>query len=246
MRLLVLAPLILVSACLPHQQSNQIIVDGEAIIERAPDQFKLTASIRAREENEAAALTEISGSLSAIREQLPNLVGLTHLDIEARDASIRSIIDPECREKARYNAEDECPVIGNFGTIQLTVTGSPAILSGNALSALSELGAESVSLSGYSIMDRDAARAEAMEAAVRDARRKAETIAQASGSTVIGPLRVQYGEGFSDPGSGYQYDGVSDTIVVTATRAYAPETEINLDPGPIKIREKVVAAFEIE
>ena len=102
-------------------------------------------------------------------------------------------------EQARYNAQDECPVIGHFGSITLSVTGSPAEVSGNALSALSELGAENVSLSGYAISDYEAARREAMEAAVIDARRKAETIAAASGSVVVGPLRLQYGEGFSDP-----------------------------------------------
>ena len=38
----------------------------------------------------------------------------------------------------------------------------------------------------------------------------------------------------------------ADTVVVTGTKRFAPETELNLDPGPIKVREKVVASFEIE
>ncbi|MEO1136927.1 MAG: SIMPL domain-containing protein, partial [Pseudomonadota bacterium] len=187
---------VLLAGCLPTAQPNQIIVDGEASLEFEPEIFSLTGAIRARSDTQAGALAEISDTLASIRDTMPNLEGLTHLTIDAASAALTPIQNPECMENRRYNDEEQCPIEGYFGSIGLSLEGSPANLSGQALSLLSELGAESVSLSGYSLVDRESAQKDALDAAVRDARGKADNIAQAAAATVIGPIRVQYGEGF--------------------------------------------------
>lgn len=248
MKRLIIAPLAgLLFGCLPQNEPKQIVVDGEATIQVEPEIFNISGSIRARKDSSRDALAEISERLARIRETLPNLEGLTKLSIDASDANIRPIQDADCIENSRYTYDEMCPVTGYFGSVSLTIKGSPAKLSGQALSLLSELGAESVSLNSYSVEDMNAAQARALEAAVADARAKAEKIAGAAGSAITGPVRIQFGEGFGDQRRyGYAPALMRDTIVVTGSRIVQPETDLDLDPQPISIASKVVAAFEIE
>jgi uncharacterized protein len=249
MKRLVLLPLAaLLFGCLPETPRKQIIVDGEATIEIEPELFTLSASIRSRADKQSAALAEISAKLARVREDLPQLEGLTHLTVDASEAVIRPIQDPECLESAGYRDRESCAVTGYFGSLAIKVKGSPANLSGYALSLISELGAEQVSLEAYAISDIESARKSALDKAVEDARVKAVAIANASGATLVGPIRIQYGEGFADA-SAYGSSRPSvmlDLVEVSASRDVIPQTELDLEPQPIKISERVVAAFEIE
>jgi len=249
MKRLVLLPLAaLLFGCLPETPRKQIIVDGEATIEVEPELFTLSASIRSRADKQSAALAEISSKLAMVRQSLPQLEGLTHLTVDASEVGIQPIQDPECLERRGYRGDDTCAVIGYFGAIAIIVKGSPANLSGYALSLTSELGAEQVSLEGYAISDIDSAQKSALDKAVEDARAKAVAIANASGATLVGPIRIQYGEGFGDD----RYSGAFadrsqvQEIIVTGSRVVTPETQLDLEPQPIKISERIVAAFEIE
>ncbi|NOX93676.1 MAG: SIMPL domain-containing protein [Alphaproteobacteria bacterium] len=247
-RLLILPFAALLAGCLPGQEPKQIIVDGRATIEVMPDLFTVTGNIRSRSSSRADVLKDISEKLNVIREKTPSLQGLTHLSIEATEAEFRPILDPDCREKRRYDGAEVCPVTGYFGTVGLTLRGSPADLSGYVLSLISELGAEQVTLSTYTLVDRENAEQEAMENAVANARRKAEKIAASSGSSVLGVIRIQYGEGFSDS-ERYLYGRPmvsSPAEELSPLDSYAPETALDLDPQPIRITEKITAAFEIE
>lgn len=249
MKSVIVLPLMtaLLFGCLPEQQPKQIVVDGEASLEFEPDTFSLSASLRARTESQEDALADIAQRLSTVRDSLPLLDGLTHLTINASTVGITPIQDPDCQESRRYNLEELCPVIGYFGSVSLGIKGSPASASGIALSLVSELGAESVSLSQYSLSELDKAKQDALDSAVRDAREKAKKIASAAGTSVIGPIRIQYGEGFSESGYGIMaYSPAADSIVVSGSRVIRPDTNLDLDPQPIKIEAKVVAAFEIE
>ncbi|GJL95534.1 MAG: hypothetical protein DHS20C05_19390 [Hyphococcus sp.] len=250
-RLIMIATAFAVVGCLPVQTKKQIIVDGEATIEVEPDIFVISGNVRAREEDQASALKAISEKLSNVQNKLPNLVGLEALSIEATDAEISPVQDQECLEKRRYNTEEVCPVTGYFGSISLKVKGTPATASGSAFSFLSELGAENVSLSEYAFSNLKRVREEAIQAAMKDARTKAKGIATATGAELSGPVRIQYGEGFSDQQYNYYEERSQDSVVVAAGMArpdadMTPAITIDLDPQPIKITEKIVASFEIE
>ncbi|MFQ5563422.1 MAG: SIMPL domain-containing protein [Parvularculaceae bacterium] len=247
MKRLIIVPLAgLLFGCLPQDEPKQIIVDGEATIEVEPEIFNISGTIRARKDTARDALAEISERLARIRETLPNLEALEKLNIEASEAEIRPIQDAECVENSRYRFDAMCPVTGYFGSIGLKIKGSPAQLSGQVLSLLSELGAESVSLNSYSVEDMDAAHSRALEAAVADAREKAAKIAGAANAVLVGPTRIQFGEGFGDQRVYARYAPALDQIVVTGSKVVQPEIDLDLDPQPISIASKVVAAFEIE
>ena len=239
--------LFFVSGCLPASQPNQIIVDGEATLAIAPEVFSLTAAVRARGDSHAEVLADIASAVARIREKLPALEGLTQLSIDASAAQIIPILDRKCVDEADYRTRDACPVSGYFGAIEFGIDGAPASLSGPALSFLSELGAESIILSRYSIIDLESAQKEALDAAVKDARTKADKIAAASGSAIAGAVRIQYGSGFSrDDYYGDQENLARPMLDVASPEASQPEIDLDLDPQPIKIRAKVVAAFEID
>jgi uncharacterized protein YggE len=249
MKRLVLLPLAaLLFGCLPETPRKQIIVDGEATIEVEPELFTLSASIRSRADKQSAALAEISAKLAMVREDLPQLEGLTHLTVDASEAVIQPIQDSECLERRGYRGADTCAVTGYFGSVSIKVKGSPASLSGYALSLISELGAEQVSLEGYAISDIESARKSALDKAVEDARAKAVGIANASGATLVGPIRIQYGDGFGDDRYSVGFAQVRDPGrgITAGSRVVTPETELDLAPQPIRVTEKVVAAFEIE
>lgn len=236
------------AGCLPFEEQKTIVVDGEASVEFAPEIFKISGSIRARTDNQAAALADVASMLARVRETLPQLEGLTHLSIETAEAEIVPIYNAGCVEGARYGQEGLCPVEGFFGSIKISATGSPAELSGRALSLLSELGVESVSLGSYSLLDNEKAREEAAAKAMQDARAKAEKIAEAAGATIGAPVKIQFGGGFPE----MQYRGQAaaqdylEEVVVTGTRVVAPETDLDLGPQPIKFQSKVIAAFALE
>lgn len=81
-----------------------------------------------------------------------------------------------------------------------------------------------------------------MRAAVENARKKAELIAEASGAAITGVIKIQSGRGFDE---GF-FDKEMDTIIVTGTRIRAPRATLDIEPQPVAIRAEVAAAFEIE
>ena len=231
---------------MPSFAPKQVVVDGEAVLEFEPEVFRLASEIHARGEDKQAVLTEISETLNRIRVSLPALEGLTHLDIRSESVTLKPVYESDCAERYRYSAHDSCAVAGYSGEISLSIRGAPAELAGSALSYLSELGAERVALVSYELVDRNAAKQKAIDAAVGDARKKAASVALASGAEIKRLLQVQYGDGLRD-----YFGREEQTISVSAPRApmadmAAPEVDLILNPVPIWIRAEVVAAFEIE
>lgn len=238
------------ASCLPLKSEKQIVVDGEAMLEFEPEIFQISGSIRARAETQNEVLADIAAKHANIRETLPQLVGLTELKIDAADVQIKPVFNAVCLETSRYGQNMSCPVDGYFGVIDLSVSGSPAALSGNTISLLSELGAESVELTAYLLANLKEAQAAALDAAVRDAAAKANEIAAAANASLGGAVRIQHGEGFGNSGlydqNAFYSPEYSEQIVVSATRKIGPAIGMDLDPQPIMIRAKVVASFAIE
>ena len=236
------------TACLPQFEESHIIVDGKAKIKVAPDQFRIEASLVARGEDRKDVLKEIAALLTTINEETTLLSGLTHLKIEQSSVSFDPKYASDCLEVSEYSDERSCEVSGYFSAAQLKITGSPADQAGNMLSLLAELGAEYVDLRGYQISNYDEALDEAITAALKDARAKAEKLASASGSTISGLARVQYGQGFSDNWRPDRFAGgevALDTVQLTGQRK-TPLVVLQFTPQPIEVSAEVVAAFKID
>lgn len=237
------------TGCLPGQEPKQVVVDGTALLEFEPEIFQLDGVIGARGGDRETVLREVSEKLNRVQETMPALEGLTHMDVGSRALRISPVFDGDCSEQRTYENPDSCPIVGYFGSITVVVKGAPADRAGAAFSLLSELGAESIRLGAYDVRDRKALQQQAIDAAVNDARVKADSVAAASGSSVTGLLRVQYGGGFGDlygVRSAFHPMSGRDVVVVTAQRDVSPAVDLSLEPEPIIVEAEVVAAFAIE
>jgi hypothetical protein len=237
------------TGCLPFEEHKTIVVNGEATVELAPDSFSVSAEIHARSDVQALALKNAARTLAAIRTTLPKLEKLSAISIDASAAKVAPIYDLECVQKAYYGSEATCPIEGRMASIEITVTGQPAELSGQAISMLSELGAESVKLGEFALTDMATAQKQADAQAIKDAAAKAANIAEAAGAMLVGPTRIQFGEGFRDE----SYAELRPLVVSAPPRmtdpgatTVTPETELDLGKRPIIVNSKVTAAFRIE
>lgn len=213
-----------------------ISVNGVGVVDAAPDTFKLSASVIDRGRTSEQALAFVASRFEKAKAALGELEGLQTLQIDASDASVVTLRDPDCIDRA--DDEAACEVIGYSADISLRISGSPAQKAGAALAMLVESGVGDVSLSGYSIAEAAARRKEALALAVADARSKAETIAMAGGARLGRIRRIQYGAAISDARE-------ADEIIVTASRVRQPKVKLNLDPQPIEIKAEVAAEFEV-
>lgn len=249
-QLSVLATALLVSACTSMNASTTeprtIVVDGHATIKVQPDTFSLVGNLVSQNPDQAAGFAEVSDKLAAVRRTLPQLEGLARISIKADEVSIAAIREPDCAMGG--NRDQSCPVIGRIAVIGLQIEGSPASRAGQAISLLSQLGAESVELSGFSLSDPKPSKENAITAAVADARMKAEAIARSAGATITGLAKVQYGRGFGAErgyADAFSLGGMwNDAPQVTTT--VEPIVNLDLDPSPIEVTEQVVAAFSVQ
>lgn len=230
---------------------SSIVVDGSARLEFVPDQFSVSASFRTRNPDQAAGLVELSDSLIRARSAVTRLAGLEDIQFEASDMELKAVQEAQCLRMSDYDAGGACPITGRFGSIDITITGRPSHLAGNAISILSEVGAESVELGGYVLVDPNRAQRETLEAAVEDARSKAAAIAAASGGQVGDLIKIQYGAGFTAD----RYAGVENPFSVMVLDApnqvvtestVQPATELSLEPRPVVFQTRVVAEFAIQ
>lgn len=230
---------LLLVSCLPEQQRKQIVVDSEATIEVPPDAFKMNAYLRVTADNRDAVLSGISELMDEVSENLPALEGLNDVKIQPTEINVSPVREAEC-VRERYD-DNACPIIGYLSEIELHIDGAPAEMAGNALSFLSDLGAEEVGFEEYYIRDLAAVNDRAREQALKNARTKAESIANNMGVTITGVVNVRmvdtviFSSGFAE---------TEDRIVVTGSRI--ARNQLNITPAPIEIERDVVVTFEIE
>lgn len=228
---------------------SSIVVDGSARLEFVPDEFSVAATFRSRNPDRAAGLAELSESLNRARDSVTRLSGLEEIRFEASDVELKAVQEVECLAMSGYDGGEACPITGRVGSIDITIKGRPSNLAGNAVSILSEAGAESVELRSYVLTDPNQAQREAIEAAVQDARSKAVSIAEASGGQIGDIIRIQYGGGFTadrygvqNPFSIAQEQAPSQVVTESSVQ---PATELSLQPRPVVFQTTVVAEFEI-
>lgn len=243
--------LTLLAACstLPAGTSatRTIIVDGEASFRVMPDTFAVRAALVTRNSDQSAGLVELSSRLAQVKDSLPALAGLKHLQINSGDISLMPIYDMACMGRGGYGLDNTCPITGRIGTINLQIQGSPADRAGQVVSLLSQLGAESVELQSFTLSNMKSERDRAIAQAVEDARTKANAIAGAAGAKVMGLERVQFGNGFDSDRGG---DNFSVMAVWNEAPPGAgllmPTVDLDVTPSPIEVSAKIVASFSVE
>lgn len=205
--------------------------------------FQLLVRLVARGETRDEAAQAAEALSAGMRDTLPRLEGLESLEISTQGFQLITLCAGEDVSSYRQNPA-LCQATGYAAVQGLVITGSPAEQGANAASLASQLGAQYANLNEYSSDVMDAARQEAMLAAAREARARAERIAVSLG-VALGPVIS-----VTPP----EFGGMLDPLAIpNSPPREMPETEpsaqldvrMSAEPGPITVREQLTFVFQL-
>lgn len=159
-----------------------LTVTAEGSVAAAPDIAVITLAVVAEAKTAQAALASNAKDMTAVIAEV-KAAGVADRDVATSGLSVDPVYsDPEKSPDGRPR------IVGYQVTNQITVRVRELAVSGGLLDAVIKAGANRVLGIGFEIEGVDALKDKALEAAVREARRKATLIAEAAGAT-LGPIR---------------------------------------------------------
>lgn len=162
----------------------RLVVTGEGRASAAPDMALLRLGAQAEAESAAEALDGASEAAQAILDALRE-AGVAEADIQTAELSLSPRYEP------REGAQDAVTGYVASNVVSVRVRESEAL--GGVLDAAAEAGANRIDGLSFQIEDRGPVLEEARERAVADARRAAETLAEAAGLALGPVLRIEEG-----------------------------------------------------
>ncbi|MBR1886779.1 MAG: SIMPL domain-containing protein [Schwartzia sp.] len=179
---------------IPAQAADQelpiLSVSGSGVVQGTPDQATVTLGVVTRRKTAGDAQQENAAKAAAIHRALIAF-GIDGDDIMTEDYSFR----PEYN----HDKSGRTSIVGYTASNTVRVKVRDVDLVGGVIDAALDKGANMVRSLDFSIRDMDALRREALEQAVEDAREKAETIARALGTTIVGVHHVTENTGMFQP-----------------------------------------------
>jgi len=198
-------------------KSHLITVTGSGEASAVPDQARLSTGVVSEADTAAAALADNSRKMNAVFATLRKM-GVPYKSIQTSGFSVSPQYPP-------YNSKEPRRITGYRVSNTVSVTLDDMTKLGPTLDALVRSGANQVNNVGFSIRNPKPLIAKARAKAVRDAKAKAQTIAQAAGVT-LGPIASISESGATPP----------RPMMVTAMRAQAA-------PPPVAAGETTVSAI---
>jgi uncharacterized protein YggE len=196
MKKLIFALFCLISAPLMAQQGPtmapipQISVGSNGEVKVSPDRANIQISVQTRATTAAAAAAENATRQKAVIDALRAL-GLKADQISTTGYNVM----PE----QRYEPNKEPVIIGYNVTNTISVEVTDLTMIGRIIDTSISKGANMISSLNFYASNTDAARREAIAAAIRKARQDAEAAAQAAGGSIGGLLEVNVGAYFPPP-----------------------------------------------
>jgi uncharacterized protein YggE len=166
----------------PEAGRNQIVTTGTGRVDVAPDVAALTLGAQAQRASAADAMAEAHRVAAAVIARWRGL-GLRAEDIRTAAVGVTPLF--------AQPRDGGAPQVAGYRAVETpTAAITDLALVGRALDAAIAAGANQVSGITFGLRDPSRARAAALAAAVRDAREKAEIIAQAAGLRITGVERI--------------------------------------------------------
>ncbi|TAK13132.1 MAG: DUF541 domain-containing protein [Anaerolineae bacterium] len=211
----------------PAEQPRLISVNGTGVITLTPDIARIQIGVNTENASAQQAVAENNQQSEAIRATLDGF-GIAAEDIQTSNFSIWPRTD--------YDFEGQ--ITGTTYVVQNTVTVTIRDLAtfGEVLDAVVGSGANTIYGITFDVADREAAFAQALEAATENARARAEILAAAGG--------VQLGDVYSI--SAYVGGGGVVQPFVDDMRALAADAAVPIAPGSLDIQLDVQVTFEIK
>jgi uncharacterized protein YggE len=201
--------------------SEGITVNGVGTVKAVPDEAQMSFGVQTEAATSREALARNSTQMERVLAAL-RAAGIAEKDIQTQDVSVWPRYDTTGEEAEGYTARNS-----------VTVTIHELDKAGAVIDAATRAGANEVSGPMLSSSGRERLEAKALEAAVDNARKKAEALAKAAG---VGLGRVTaMVEGGGSPGP----------VMLEAARASADKA-VPIQPGQEEVQATVTITFSIE
>ena len=217
--LLVMAP---VAAQVPEGGRNQIITHGMGRVEVPPNQASVTVGFQVQRPTAA----EASAEANRVAEQILNR--LQQINVRRQDIRTSGIQLSPVYTTPREGAPQ---IVGYRASYTLTLTLTDLRQVGPSIDESVKAGANTIAGVSFGLRDLSDARKEALAAAVREAREKADAIARAAGLQIKGIQQIVE-------------EGVEFAIPRMEQRAMpAPSVPTPIEPGLITVTARVTIVF---
>ncbi len=211
------------SAQVPPEGHNQVVTTGVGRVEVTPDQATMTIGATLQRPSAGEAWTETSRLVTQMLARMQQL-GVRKEQIRTSAIHLTPIY-------SMPGGWGQAQISGYQGSYTATLTLDDVSFVGRIIDASVEAGANNLWSISFGLRDPSKARKEALTLAVRDAREKAEVIAQAAGLHLRGIERIVEG-GVTVP-----------TIRVGIVNAAPTPSPTPIEPGTLTVVAQVSAIF---
>lgn len=218
---LVLVGLLTIPAAAQERPPSVLVVAGEGVVEASPDLGQVEVGVQVQRKAASEAQAQASEVIARVVARLRAL-GIPKDRVETSSLSLVPL-----RRPPREGQPEE--ITGYLATHLLRVTVDRIDRLGAVIDGAVGAGANQLGGVVFTLRDPGRARAQALAAAVADARAKAETIAQAAGVTLGGIVRIEEGGAQVEP-------------QVMRLEAAAPTAVL---PGRVRVRAHVEITYRI-
>ena len=226
-RMALLLTLILVLACTVSLADTQITVTGNGEVRVSADTAVISLGVNARDKDVLKAQQKVNETISAIRKALIDQ-GVKEENINTEYINIYAMYDYQ-------NDQEQLSAYNASSTLAIRVTNLDSV--GSLIDVSFAAGANTLNGISFSASDTEEAKAEAMEKAVEDARKKADILAAASGLKITGI------EALSDGGV-FSYENTVGNVYAKGAAFEVPE-EAEADTGTVIQAAKLVVSASV-
>ena len=175
------------TACAAEERLPTISVNGEGVIEVAPERATISLGIINRDKNASVVQNENARIASEIINAV-NKLGIDRKNIRTGNYSFHPYY--------RQNENKQSVLDGYEANNTVTVIVDDLNLIGKVIDTALKNGANNVDSLQFGIRNKENLQAEALRLAVRDARKKAEIVAAELGKKVVGVRSISINSGY--------------------------------------------------
>jgi uncharacterized protein YggE len=222
-------------AALPAKADNvtevpTLTANGEGIVYATPDIAIVSIGVTTQGANAAEALSANSADLSKVIDTIRG-EGVDDKDIGTSGLSIRPVYEKPAKDAEQTEAPK---IIGYTVSNEVRVTIRNLESSGSILDKVVSAGANQMNGIAFDNADRSASQDEAIKAAIADAKRKAEIMAEAAGVKLKRIVNIQ------------AHGGGGGMPQMYARAAMADAAAVPVMPGQQQIMGNATVVWEIE
>ncbi|HEY0799108.1 MAG TPA: SIMPL domain-containing protein [Candidatus Baltobacteraceae bacterium] len=214
---------------------STLVVSGEGLVSKSPDEAKLSVDITTSNDNAAASSSKNNDIYNALQAHLaplklgPDAVRTTAYDVQYIPYPPKGL-----------PAEQRQPRYGYITTRTVSITVSPIDQAGKAIDAATAAGVTDVGNVSFDLKDRRAAYIAALSDAMKDAQRQASALATAAGQRLTRIRSITTGQYYATAAP------VAMAGRVMADYAAVQTTPTQIDSGgPIDITAHVTVTYLI-